>query len=107
MILNHLPPLVVENLSVFGLIVVGYLVEKQFVSRPAIFANAIAINVHVNEMKLPPDWLVWYANVAVIAGAIAICCYAAEKSLPSEFYDVAKYTYASVPVAGVIVYTSL
>ncbi|WP_049893921.1 hypothetical protein [Salinarchaeum sp. Harcht-Bsk1] len=107
MLLDHLPPLLVQNLSVFGLIVVGFLVEKRYVSRPSIFANAIAINVHVNQKTLPPEWLVWYANIAFIAGMIAICFYAVDESLPSEFYGLALLTYSSLPVAGVVIISSL
>ena len=107
MLLDLLPPLLIQNLSVFGLIVVGFLVEKQYVSRPSIFANAIAINVHVNQKGLPPEWLVWYANFALIAGIISICSYAIDESLPSEFYGLALLTYSSLPVAGVVIYSSV
>lgn len=32
-----------EHLDVFGLIVLGLLVEKHYVSRPSVFANTIAV----------------------------------------------------------------
>ena len=103
--LEYFPQFVIENLSVFGLIVVGLLVEKRFVSRPSIFANAIAINVYVNKQAFPPEWLILYANIALIAGIVAISAYASNTSLGGYFYDIMFLSYSSLSVGGVILIT--
>lgn len=97
--LNFLPYWLVANLDVFGLIVIGFLVEKHYVSRPAIFANSIAINLHAWKMGNPPGWLTWYANRGVIIGVIAIFTYAAKEQPGSRYYTIA-YFYSSMVVGG-------
>jgi len=103
--LQSAPEFIAANLAVFGLLVVGFLVEKQYVNRPAIFANTLALNVHVYQLLMPPEWLVWYANIGLLVGAYAIIAYGIEESLSSDFYSVAMYTYSSIPVGLLILYT--
>lgn len=103
--INALPPFIVDQLSVFGLIIIGFLVEKQYVSRPAIFANTLAINVHVSQQSFPPNWLVWYANIGLLVGGFAITAYASDESLSGDFYTLAMVLYSSLPVAAVIYLT--
>ena len=103
--IDALPPFIVDQLSVFGLIIIGFLVEKQYVSRPAIFANSLAINVHVSQQSFPPDWLVWYANIGLLIGGFAILAYTSDESLSGGFYTVAMLLYSSLPVAAVILFT--
>jgi hypothetical protein len=100
-----LPPFIVENIATFGLLVVGFLVEKQYVSRPATFANALALNSHTYQQPASPDWLIWYANIGLAIGAIAILSYEAEESLPDSFYQFTMLLYSSIPVALAIFVT--
>jgi len=100
-----LPPVLAENIATFGLLVIGFLVEKQYVSRPATFANVLALNTHVYQQAFSPDWLIWYANIGLAAGAIAIFSYAAEESLPGDFYKATMLFYSSIPVEIVILIT--
>ena len=44
------------NMGVFGLIITGFLVEKHYVSWPAMFANGIALNVHVCQFPMLPAY---------------------------------------------------
>jgi len=107
MLVDSLPEFFIINLGVFGLIVTGYLVEKYYVSRPAIFANGIALNVHVYELILPPDWLLLYADVGLVVSWISILSYWLDFRLPQGYYNVIWYTYSSFTVGGVILLTLL
>lgn len=102
--LKTLPPFLAENIAVFGLLIIGLLVEKRYVSRPATFATVLALNAHTYLQPFPPNWLVWYANLGLIVGAIAILSYAAEESLPQDFYTLTLLLYSSIPVGGVIIF---
>jgi len=103
--IEALPRPFVVNMGVFGLIITGFLVEKHYVSRPAIFANGIALNVHVYGLALPPDWLVLYANIGIAMSAIAMISYATEASLPEGYYDLVWLSYSSIIVGVVILAT--
>jgi hypothetical protein len=90
--------------DVFGLIILGLLVEKHYVSRTSIFANTIAINVHFIQYPAVDSLFVWYANIGLIFGSTAIISYAIEESLPSEFYSIS-IAYSSIPVGLLILFT--
>ena len=94
----------VEHLDVFALIVIGVLVEKRFVSRTSVFANTVAVNVHFYQNP-PFEWyFIWYANIGLFFGAIAIGAYATETSLSSEFYRLA-WGYSALVTGFVILFT--
>jgi hypothetical protein len=100
-----LPPIIAENIATFGLLVIGLVVEKQYVSRPATFANVLALNTHIYQQVYSPEWLIWYANIGLAAGAIAMSSYAAKESLPEDFYQATMLLYSSIPVGVVILAT--
>ena len=91
-----------QHLDVFGLIIVGFLVEKHYISRPAVFANVIAVNLHFMENPTSQDLFIWYSNIGIIFGAIAIYSYANKTTLSGSYYTVAMYLYSSITVAFVI-----
>ena len=93
-----LPPVVVENLDVLSLLALGLLVEKQYISRPAIWANVTAINLHLYEYSFVESWLAWYANIGIIVAFLALYTYEFDESLPNWYYKLA-WAYSSVPVA--------
>ncbi len=97
-----LPSVVIDNLEVIALITLGLLVEKKYISRPAIWANVAAINVHLFEYPNVEGWLVWYANIGIIVAGLALFTYGFDESLPSWYYKLA-WAYSSIPVA-VLVY---
>jgi len=107
MLVESLPDFYVVNMGVFGLIITGFLVEKHYVSRPAMFANGIALNVHVYQLPMPPELLLTYADIGIIVSAIGIFSYATEYTLPEGYYTIVWHTYSSVVVAGVILFTLL
>jgi len=96
-----LPDIVLRHLTPLSLIVLGYLVEKQYVSRPAIFANAVAVNAHVYEAVRPHTMLEVYANLGLVMAALAIYSYESGSSLREEYYGLAQL-YSSWAVAGVV-----
>ena len=93
-----LPPVVIENLNVIALILLGLLVEKQYISRPAIWANVAAINIHLYEYPYVSEWLTWYANIGIIFAGLALFTYEFDESLPNWYYTAA-WAYSSIPVA--------
>jgi hypothetical protein len=103
--LETLPPSVAENIATFDLLLIGFLVEKRYVSRPATFANTLALNAHTYQQPFAPEWLIWYANIGLLVGGVAILSYATEESLSESFYEVTLRLYSSIPVGVVILIT--
>ena len=99
-----LPPVLAENLEVIALLLLGLLVEKRYISRPAIWANVAAINVHLYEYPAVDGWLVWYANIGIVVALLALFTYATDESLPSWYYTLA-WVYSSIPVAALVYLT--
>ena len=99
--IEWLPDIVLLHLTPLSLIVLGYLVEKQYVSRPAVFANAVAVNAHVYEVAQPHVMLEVYANFGLVMAALAIYSYESGTSLRKEYYGLAQL-YSSWAVAGAI-----
>lgn len=94
----------VTLLGPISLLVVGYLVEKNFVGRVPTFTNALAINLHVYTLAAPTLLFVWYANIGLILGVIALVSYGTMKSLNSLFYAIT-WLYSSVVVGFLILLT--
>lgn len=105
MLVESLPEFYIVNMGVFGLIITGFLVEKHYVGRPAMFANGIALNVHVYHLPMPPEWLLTYADIGLIVSVIGILSYATEITLPEGYYSIIWYTYSSIVVGAVILFT--
>ena len=102
-ITHILPMWLLQKLGALSLVVVGLLVEKHYVGRTTTFANTIAINVHA-AYAAASWWLVWYANIGLIVGIIALLSYAGGESLPGWFY-VMSLVYSSVFVGALILFT--
>ena len=85
-ITGFLPARVLDILPAATLIIVGLIVETQYVGRIAIFMNSVALTTFFYKFGSLPDWLVWYINLSTVAGVIAILSYIFDESLPSEFY---------------------
>jgi len=102
--IEFLPQVIIENLEVIALITLGLLVEKKYISRPAIWANVAAINVHLYQYPVVEGLLVWYANIGIIVAFLALFTYATEESLPSWYYTLA-WAYSSIPVAALVYLT--
>jgi hypothetical protein len=89
-------------LAPLSLLVVGFLVEKKFISRMTLFTNAIAINIVAFGLSSPPSYLVWYANIGFVLGVIALLSYATSRSMPSILYAIG-WLYSSI-VVGILIF---
>jgi hypothetical protein len=102
-IANFLPVKVLDILPAVTLILVGLIVETQYVGRIAIFMNAVALTTFFYKFTGLPDWLIWYINLSTIAGIIAILSYIFDESLPSEFYTACGF-FSSVISGFILLY---
>lgn len=93
-------PKMIANLAPWILIVIGAVVEKNFVGRVITFSNSMALNIHAATIGITSSLLSWYANIGLIVGIVAIGSYAIDESLPDWFY-VLNILYCSV-IAGVL-----
>ena len=103
--ISILPALLIQKLGPLSLVLIGYLVEKNFVGRIASFSNALAINLHAFTISNPANWLVWYSNIGFLVGIIALFSYGLHQSLPKYFY-ILSWAYASFVVGFIILATS-
>lgn len=91
-----------HNLPVFALLIVGFAVEKHYVSRVTVFTNTIALNVHLLGLNEAPRLLVWYGDVGLLLGLYGFTAYLLNVKT-SILYNFPAYTlYSSLPVALVI-----
>jgi hypothetical protein len=96
----------INVVSAFALLIVGYIVEKRFVSRITVFTNSLAINLFFLARNVP-EIVVWYANIGLFVGIICLCMRILEEPMPSWFYETMKYTYSSIVVGLVMLYFTL
>jgi hypothetical protein len=99
-----LPAVLIQKLGPLSLVAIGYLVEKNFVGRIATFSNALAINLHVFTITTPHQILVWYANIGIIIGVLALISYGIQQSLSRYFYFIS-WAYSSIVVGLIILVT--
>ena len=76
----------INILPAVSLIIVGLIVEKNYVSRIAIFSNAVALSSYFAFIPNLSFGLILYINILTIAGILAIFSYLVHFSLPKEFY---------------------
>ena len=98
---SAIPPVWLDKIGPLSMLLLGYLVEKKFISRTATFVNVIAINTYLALRNIENIWLVMYADIGLILGIIAIISYALKESLPEIFYTV-NWAYCSAVVGFII-----
>ena len=98
---SAIPSVWLERIGPLSMLLIGFLVEKKFLSRPATFANVIALNTYLATRSIENFWLVLYADIGLIVGVIAIISYGVKKSLPEIFYAI-NWVYCSAIVAIII-----
>jgi len=87
---------------VLALLIVGFAVEKHYVSRVTVFTNTIALNVHFLSLDSAPQVLVWYGDIGLLLGLYGFAAYLLNVKT-SILYNLPAYTlYSSLPVALVI-----
>jgi hypothetical protein len=103
---GNLPQNIVGIISPAVLLIVGFLVERNFVGRIATFTNSLAINLayYGKDLASIGGWqtpLIIYLNIGLIMGIISIISYNQGISLGSIFYSLS-WVYSSI-VAGAVV----
>jgi len=107
MLIDILPNWLLLNLSVYGMILIGYLVERRFVSRISLFANSLALGsffVQRRDLLNVHPLLPLYVDLGLIWGLIGVYKYweyfnsRSYKPLPKWYYDVG-WLYSSITVA--------
>lgn len=81
--ISHVPSEYIQYLVPVSLIIAGILAEHHFVGRITIFTNSIALNVlfYYSESNFSYfgtlffSVFVWYANIGLIVGLIAVMSY--------------------------------
>lgn len=102
MLINVLTRALGPGLPVLALLIVGFTVEKHYVSRVTVFTNTIALNVHFLSLSEAPRLLIWYGDLGLILGLYGFAAYIVN-SKTSILYNLPAYTfYSSLPVAIVI-----
>jgi len=96
---SFLPSGFVNLIAPLSLIYVGYLVEKNYVGRTALFANAVAINLDIYYTSNPNVLYLLYSWVGAFFGIIAILSYQERTPLPWQFYVIGMQLYSSVTTA--------
>lgn len=92
-----------HGLPVIALLVVGFAVEKHYVSRVTVFTNTIALNVHFLSLSEAPDLLIWYGDLGLLLGLYGFTAYILNRKT-SIIYNLPAYSlYSSLPVALAII----
>jgi hypothetical protein len=128
MLEERLPPEVVTYaqeytpvVSALSIILIGYIVEEHYVSRPALGANGSALSLYYLNFLIPNSgplqstlhtfggheitaWMVveLYVAVGFLVGAYGLFTYSVDSSNSTKFYTFSGYLYNSVLVGSVI-----
>lgn len=106
MLVEALPGYVLLSLAELGLILVGYLVERHYVSRVTVFTNALALNVHLLSLSKFPGGLGLFADFALIFGVVMMAFYAFQKSAPGWAYTLGIFPMSSI-IIGMVIWSPL
>lgn len=107
MLIDLLPDSVAVLLPELSLILIGYIVEKHFVSRVTCFTNVMALNVHFLTIGASGLWLGLYADFGLLLGAYGFLAYWKREALGSWFYNLSHLGYSSLVVGSIILYPHL
>lgn len=102
MLAENLPPGVTVALPQIGLIFVGVVIERHYISRVTAFTNALALITHVATQSNVGFWFGVYADLGLFMGLAGMIAYLTEKSLPTEYYLVSLFLYSGLSVGAVI-----
>lgn len=101
------PESIVVLLPAFSLLIIGYVVEKHYVSRVTCFTSSLALVVHYVTVYDPGWVLRIHANIGLFLGLIGFNAYIQENSMPMWFYDVTHAAYSSMVVGTILIYPLL
>jgi len=95
--------LLVPLIGPLSLMVAGWLVEKHYTPRIAVFTNSMAIVEVYKNLNNVPELLALFVNLAPFIGIIFAWSYYTKKKLSNDTYKAAK-VYSTMIVALVILY---
>ena len=101
---NYVSPNVLMLITPFILVVIGFLIEKYYVARVAMFTNAIALYVFYYPIDMPTI-LGIIVNSAVVIGIIGGFTRLFKISMNDDFYTIAKIV--SSTATGILLITGL
>lgn len=102
MLTESLPPSLALALPQLGLIFVGILIERHYVSRVTAFTNSLALVAHVATQPDAGFWFGVYADLGLLFGTIGMLAYLTETSLRTEYYFGSLFLYSGLSVGAVI-----
>ncbi|MFC3477653.1 hypothetical protein [Halobacterium litoreum] len=104
MLIDLLPTSLAALIPELSLLLIGYVVEKHYVSRVTCFTNVLALNVHFLTVGESGLWLGLYADLGLLLGAWGFLHYMEQESLSRDYYQVSHILYSSLVVGAIILY---
>ena len=95
--------LIVPLIGPISLMVAGWLVEKHYTSRFAVFTNSMALVEVYRNLNNVPELLALFVNIAPFVGIIFAWSYYTRKKFSENTYKLAR-VYSTVITALVILY---
>ncbi len=99
-IAQFLPKALILALPAITLIVVGLIVEKNYVGRISLLTNAVALSTFFAFIENLNFWIILYINILTVFGIIALISRAFKIKLSKHFYFMAG-VFSSV-ISGVL-----
>lgn len=104
MLIDLLPTSLAVLIPELSLLLIGYVVEKHYVSRVTCFTNVLALNVHFLTIGESGFWLGLYADLGLALGALGFLAYLERESLKTWYYELSHIGYSSLVVGSIILY---
>lgn len=104
MLIDLLPTSITVLLPELSLILIGYVVEKHYVSRVTCFTNVMALNVHFLTIGESGFWLGLYADFGLLLGIWGFIHYLDQESLGKGYYELSHILYSSLVIGVIILY---
>ena len=104
MLIDLLPTSLAALIPELSLLLIGYVVEKHYVSRVTCSTNVLALNVHFLTIGESGLWLGLYADFGLLLGAWGFLHYLEQESLSKDYYQVSHIGYSSLVVGAIILY---
>lgn len=100
--IDLLPTVIQQNIAIISLLIVGFFVEKHYISRLSVFSNAIALNLYADQLPQPGTILSIYVDIGVTLGGIGLLAYLLNEELGGYYYDTTYFAYSSLAVGLVM-----
>jgi hypothetical protein len=107
MVLDLVPEVVTNYITVITLLFTGIAVENYYVGRVTVFQNAVALLVYAGRFESAGLFFVVYLLLGLGVGAYGMWYYLRGDSLSDVYYDGVFYLYSSASVGMVILFTDV